>query len=199
MTPREAIKAKNFTYWIKNDQVIESENVTMSEWIAMRLKMQLDQLPFKEFFGAQIALVPVPRSSLMQRNSLWVPDRMVNAMHKQGLGEAMPALERIMPVQKSSSSPANERPLPKDHFDPTRVQTNLTAPEQITLVDDVITRGHTMLGAAWRLHEAFPDSRIMSFAAMRTVSQEDEFWDLMEPVKGKISYRYDREDALRRP
>jgi len=45
-------------------------------------------------------------------------------------GVAVRALERVKPVQKSSAGVASERPLPKDHFDPTRVQANPTAPEQ---------------------------------------------------------------------
>ena len=45
-------------------------------------------------------------------------------------GFAVRALERVKPAQKSSAGVASERPFPKDHFDPTRVQANPTAPEQ---------------------------------------------------------------------
>jgi len=50
----------------------------------------------------------------------------------------------------------------------------LMAPASIVLIDDILTRGHTFLGAAWRLHEAFPETKIVAFAAMRTISKEKE-------------------------
>jgi predicted amidophosphoribosyltransferase len=40
---------------------------------------------------------------------------------------------------------------------------------RIILVDEVVTRGSTALGAAWRLLEAMPDVSIMLLALARTV------------------------------
>lgn len=57
------------------------------------------------------------------------------------------------------------------------------------IVDDVVTRGATLLGAASRLSEAYPQASIRAFAAMRTVSNPDEFREIRDPVMGKIVYR----------
>jgi hypothetical protein len=41
-------------------------------------------------------------------------------------------------------------------------------PERITLVDDFITKGATVLAGAARLAEAFPDAEIQAFVLVRT-------------------------------
>jgi phosphoribosylpyrophosphate synthetase len=48
-----------------------------------------------------------------------------------------------------------------------QVQKVLSEPSNILLVDDIITRGATLLGAASRLAEAFPKAEIRAFAVMR--------------------------------
>lgn len=57
-----------------------------------------------------------------------------------------------------------------DHFNSLEVQGVLEPPPEILLIDDVITYGSTVFGAANRLPEVFPGSRIRAFAAIRTVS-----------------------------
>ena len=57
--------------------------------------------------------------------------------------------------------------------------------DAITLVDDFVTQGKTLLGAASRLTEAYPGSRIRAFAFIRSISQE-EVDELRCPVEGKI-------------
>lgn len=56
-----------------------------------------------------------------------------------------------------------------------KVERMVTDPESILLVDDLVTRGSTFLGAAYRIAESYPNARIKAFAAMRTVSNLDEF------------------------
>jgi len=70
---------------------------------------------------------------------------------------------------------------------------------QIVLVDDIITRGATVLGAANKLAEAFPDSRIRAFAAVRTVSDPSDFEALFDPVIGSVQYSPTTEGTIRRP
>ncbi|MDA4132801.1 MAG: phosphoribosyltransferase, partial [Thaumarchaeota archaeon] len=70
---------------------------------------------------------------------------------------------------------------------------------ELLLVDDIVTRGATLLGAANRLAEAFPDARIRGFAAMRTVSNPSDFVDAYQPCTGTIRYREMTGDSLRRP
>ena len=55
------------------------------------------------------------------------------------------------------------------------------------------------MGAANRLVEAFPSARIRAFAAMRTVSDWMEFSHIYDPRVGRIEYRQDSDDCLRKP
>lgn len=68
-----------------------------------------------------------------------------------------------------------------------KVKELLFKPKDIILVDDVITRGATVLGAVNRLAEAFPSARIRVFAVMRTISNSIKFSKIIEPCIGTIS------------
>jgi hypoxanthine phosphoribosyltransferase len=80
-----------------------------------------------------------------------------------------------------------------------QVQKLLSEPSNILLVDDIITRGATLLGAASRLAEAFPKAEIRAFAVMRAISSENEFQQEYCPTVGTISLREAQGDTLRRP
>jgi phosphoribosylpyrophosphate synthetase len=120
-------------------------------------------------------------------------------MEQEKLGIIKTLLERIKPVPKSSMVPPELRPPPTDHYESMKVKKHELPSQKLLLVDDIITRGHTFLGAAWRLQEAFPRAEIIAFAAMRTVSNEFEFRGLIDPVIGQIVYRPEFNDCLRRP
>ncbi len=100
-------------------------------------------------------------------------------------------------MPKSSSVPASSRPKASDHHKSMRVKESLPNPKEIVLVDDVITRGATILGAANRIAEAFPNSVIRVFAAMRTISNPDEFTSFLDPCTGTIELSGD--GTLRKP
>ena len=53
------------------------------------------------------------------------------------------------------------------------------------------------MGAANRTKEAFPNAKIRVFAAIRTISNPDEFSNFIEPCTGKIKLR--KMDAFRTP
>ena len=92
----------------------------------------------------------------------------------------------------------NERPTTIEHYESMIVKERLSRPAEILLVDDVVTRGATLLGAANRLAEVFPQTRIRAFAAMRTISNPDEFDKVYVPCVGTIELR-ESGDTLRRP
>lgn len=144
-------------------------------------------------------MVPIPSSSLMRRGSLWVPLEICKALEDRGLGKTYPILSRWRPVSRSSMVEAKDRPLPIEHYESLKWQLVLVQPKQIVLVDDVITRGHTCLGSAWRVCEVFPAAEIYAFALIRTVSNPVEVKGLYDPILGKITYRHEQGDALRRP
>ena len=88
-----------------------------------------------------------------------------------------------------------QRPNPPDHYDSTRVRSPRTRvrPEQITLIDDVITRGSSFVGIVPRIHEAYPDATVRCFALIRTIST-GEVHAIFALIAGIITYR----DGLRR-
>jgi len=59
----------------------------------------------------------------MQRDTLWVPERISTALVKVGLGkESIPLLVRETPVPKAAWSKPSERPKAKDHIGSMSVQ-----------------------------------------------------------------------------
>lgn len=187
---------------LKNDQPLldSSGSILMSHWIAQKVRDMRGRLPFGDYFTEGTLLVPAPKSSLMQKDTLWVPQRIAEALVSCGLGaRTAPCLARTTAVPKSSSSSPENRPKPMEHYNSLSVQGNLTSSTEIVVVDDIITRGSTICGAANRLIEAFPDARIRAFAAMRTISNPSKFQNVVYPVVGTIRYREAQQDTLRNP
>ena len=70
-------------------------------------------------------------------------------------------------------------------------------PENVVLIDDVVTKGRTLLAAATRLHEAFPGAQIRAFALLRTMGLIPGVQRLLDPCTGEI--RWKAGDAHRSP
>ena len=110
------------------------------------------------------------------------------ALVATGIGsKVVPCLTRSKPVAKAASSLSNERPTAEQHYDSLIVQGALSKPMDIVIIDDVITRGATLLGCANRLLDAFPQCRIRAFAAMRTISNSNEFQGVYSPCIGTVT------------
>lgn len=205
-TPRgnspSATHAKEFMIALKTEKFIEDSTgkpVPMSEWVAKRIQQNRQNLPFMDFFRQNTILVPTPKSSLMRPDTLWVPKILASALVKAGFGkEVQPCLIRVRPVAKASTSLPWDRPMPLEHYRSMRVQGIISQPEQIVLIDDIITRGATLIGAANRLSRAFPETQIRAFAVMRTISNSNEFVQLNDPCIGNITLR-SFGDTIRRP
>lgn len=89
-------------------------------------------------------------------------------MIKNGLGKVSEeCLERITAVARSSGQRiGTNRPKASQHYESMRVNELLLEPKEIVLVDDVITRGSTIMGGVNRLAKAFPNAKIRAFAIM---------------------------------
>lgn len=184
---------------LKRDLFVGEPPIPMSQWVAQTIQRNKATLQFAPFFQSNTILVPAPKSSLMQPNTLWVPERIASALVKIGLGkEVVASLVRVNPVRKAASSAPSERPTTDDHYESMVVQGRLSNPDEIVLVDDVVTRGATLLGAANRLADVFPQAHIRAFAAMRTISNPLEFVKVYDPCVGTIDLQ-DSGDTLRRP
>lgn len=157
-------------------------------------------LPLGNFFGTNTILVPAPRSSLIKSDALWVPQSIARALVKRGFGSnTVEYLLRTRAVAKSAFSGPSDRPKVTTHFESLAVQGTMTPPDDVLLIDDIVTRGATLLGAANRLLDAFPNARVRAFAAMRTVSNPAEFEEMYRPCTGVITYRSNQDDTIRRP
>ena len=181
---------------LKDDRVLNSGSL-MSEEIAKKISDNLAGCPFYDYFNKDVTLVPIPSSALLKKDSLWVPERITTALEKHNLGTSKTLLLRHTPLQRSSTSLAENRPKAHQHYSSIGVQKLLYEPKEIVLVDDVITRGATSLGAANRLASAFPDARIRVFAVMRTISNPDDFENTYCSCTGYISLR--GENTFREP
>ena len=196
-------KTKNWTIWLKQNRMVsiqgQQDTMSMSDYVATILERNLTKLPFNDFFDRDTTLVPVPRNAPLTKDGLWVPDKIANAMVKRGIGSSVvPCLIRSVPVNKSGQANSTIRPLPKEHYESVSISTTLTGFDEIVLIDDVITRGATLIGLANKMADQNPGIRIRAFSAIRTISNPTEFTGWFKPVRGTITLRSSG-DAIRRP
>jgi predicted amidophosphoribosyltransferase len=153
---------------------------------------------FCGFFNEHTLLVPIPNSPSSVRTSFWVARRLALSLQEAGLAEDVwTGLRRISPVERSSSAWMWERPTVQQHYQSFAVIPSPRPPTQIVLVDDVITKGRTLIAAAMRLHEAFPQADIRAFALVRTMGLILDIERLFDPCEGVI--RWNGKDAYREP
>ncbi len=166
------------------------------------------QAQFQRVFGRDVVLVPVPGSSVQQSSvpRIWAAERLAIALFAMGLaGAVWCCLRRIRPVRRSASSLAGQRPAVQEHYAsfavkrsaPLEPPARSREPERIVLVDDVITKGRTLLAAATRMREVFPHANLQAFALVRTLGMIDSFATLLAPCEGLV--RWSGGDARRHP
>jgi len=188
--------SRDVAYAIKQDSTLRFTQggapaaVRVIDYAAKRIGEELRNHPFlNDYFNPSVTLIPVPRSSPTQPGTLWPSLRICQALIAQGLcGNVKTSLQRTKPVQKSAFAAPGQRPEPADHYDTVEVAPAdlFTAPQAITLIDDVVTRGSTFVGLYQRLREAFPAVPIRCFAVVRTVSP-GEVASILDPVQGTIT------------
>ena len=182
------IYTKTLVIALKKDQYMPSLKNYVSIISVLELKKHIYSTNFGDYFGADSVLVPVPRSSMKRPSTIWIPKRLAQALIREGLGgRVSTCLKRLTPIQKSSTSKGQDRPKPIEHYNSLEVQTLIEQPSEIVLIDDVITSGSTLLGAANRLADAFPNSKIRAFAFVRTMTDPSDFRKFIDPCKGIIT------------
>jgi len=153
-----------------------------------------------EFFRAIDVLIPIPASEPSCADRDYLPDRLAAAFVAEGLASsAWKGLRRVRAVAKSATAAPGRRPTVLAHYESLSVVPGANLPDdaRLLLIDDVVTKGRTLLAAAMRLHEAFPQARISAFALLRTLGFKDRLEGLLEPCVGRIGWRAG--DARRNP
>lgn len=168
---------------------------------------------FAAAFGRGVVLIPVPGSAPTQ-HAYWVGGRLAWCLREVGLAaEVWPILRRRHSVRKSAFAAAGERPSVLEHYASFAVERALCGEGcgarrrctseraenslRLTLVDDVITRGRTLLAAAARIREVFPAAEVHAFALLRTLGREQVLRQILDPCDGEV--RWDFGDARRCP
>ena len=94
------IGIENMMNALKHDEYVSNPPILMSDFISKMVKEDMTTLPFAHFFQNNPILVPVPNSSLMRPGTLWVPQRLANALIKQELRSVVECVRRIKPLPK---------------------------------------------------------------------------------------------------
>lgn len=154
---------------------------------------------FAGFLGPDVVLVPAPRSApLKDPNALWPAQRIFARLVEAGLGrEVLPCLRRTAAVPKSAFAPIGERPDVGRHPETMAVERSLLSATRITVVDDIVTKGATLLAAASRIAEAFGSADVRAFALLRTMGLIHEIDRIVSPCSGTIYFQHG--DVLREP
>lgn len=188
---------------LKEDQVDPGRGLPSSLVVARRA---LEATPLEHRIWHLLSnswLVPVPRSGIAPAREEWVwpAARIAGALSDLGVGRGVGfLLERTTAVTRSSTaSSAAERPGLATHFHslsatPAQPLGSSTA---LCLLDDVVTRGTTLMAAAARLREAYPETAVFGVAMFRTLAGVEFLPRFHDPVVGQISAAGER--VVRRP
>jgi hypothetical protein len=179
---------KNTQKWIqgvKNNR-IDNNGVHVIKRIADEMAKRKDAELVK-FFEGEVSLVPVPKSAPLAPGAFWPAHKICEQLLSVGFGnEILSNLVRKYPTKKSAYTQAGVPRLePDEHCKSFEWNGGLIAPKKIILIDDVVTRGSTFLGAAQLIRKHFPNIEISGFAISRTIKKFN-ITSIIDPCVGKI-------------
>lgn len=193
-TSETSKNAKRVCYALKDgkDDVIRQAVVRLGE--------NMTAAGLAEFFGNDVTLVPMPRSSLLVAGALWPAERICKEIVAQGLARTVEtSLRRVTAVPKSAYAKQGERPGVDKHLETMEATPWLAAGSRITLVDDVITAGRTLYAGCVLVQNVVPGAKVQAFGMVRTNSYVHEVERIVDPKSGLIKYNYGYRDVRREP
>jgi hypothetical protein len=159
------------------------------ERIDLRFEEAIEAGKFRHFLGDDVVLVPAPRSAPFRtKDAAWPARRICDVLASRRLCAGVENwLERHTVVRKRSLTRRGiERPGPDQHEATLRcVDVLVPPPAHITIVDDVVTRGATLLACARVVAARFPTTEVRALAVVRTMSKQ-EIPSMLAPVEGRI-------------
>jgi hypothetical protein len=186
-TTAASIESKGVCLAIKEDRTRWDPPIRVIAHTVLRLRERFDTTGLDSIIGPGVALVPVPKSGLLMVGALWPAHRICEELMNGGLGSRIvPCLKRVEPVRKSATAAASDRPKADEHYRTMAAEATLDHTlARIAVVDDVITRGATLIAAVSRVKDVFPDADVGGFALVRTMSVGD-IAQLVDPAAGEI-------------
>jgi hypothetical protein len=179
------------------DRVKSSDPLWLPRYAGFVYRSSLGDRHLAALFAPDAVLVPVPGSA-RSGEAPWAAFRLARALGEVGFALRMwTGLRRRYAVTKSATAPSARRPTVHQHYDSFAVMPAAKPIRRVVLIDDVITKGRTLLAAAARLRNELPYSDIRGFALIRTLGFVDRIERLAEPCHGVI--RWAGGDARREP
>lgn len=186
-------RSRDVLHAIKTDGLVGRSRIIALG--AQRVRQDIDSGgPLTACFADDPILVPMPRSAPLVSGGLWPAAAICQALVREGVAHAIcPLIRRNAAIRKSSVAAPGERPNPQEHYASFALAADLSLVriERAVLVDDVITRGSTMLGAWAFVRSQLGTVPIHCFAMMRAISHGD-IERILAPVEGSISARAGR-------
>lgn len=179
-------------------RVKDSDPRWLPQYAGQVLQLCARERSFAQVFARDVWLVPVPGCAPSGGRAT-AACQLAMAFHQLGLGhEVWPGISRRVAVVRSATAPPGQRPTVRQHYESFAVAAAPRQPlRRIVLIDDVITKGRTLLAAAARLRSEFPYADIRAFTMMRTMGFLTRLDRLIAPCAGCVYWA--RGDARREP
>lgn len=179
-----AKKSRTVCYDMKADR----RNMVRRMLAHFSVKHEAGRALLDEWFPEGTLLVPTPRSSPLVEGAHWPARRICEVLHEHGRGKSISTmLTRASSVAAAHRAEKGERPTAHTHFDSFELTPVLASPNHIVVVDDVLTKGATLIAAASKVAEAYPGATVRAFAPVRTEGLVDDIDHYQEPGHGIIT------------